>query len=445
MESGAQPEVSDRPGVSRRIAAGLTLLLLVLLGIFALVLALVNLPSLLCALAGVAVAVIAFSFGLRSSGPMRVFWIITAGVAVVASVGSLLWLALSSPWGLLAAVVTAMAIGSLGSHALRKQAPTIGRLSVEQPVLFVNPKSGGGKATDADIAAIAAGRGIQVRILERGDDLTEMAGEAIAEGADAIGVAGGDGSLGYVATATIDAGIPFICIPAGTRNHFARDLGLDRTDIVGALDAFDGEIRMIDYATVNGRVFLNVASLGLYAETVSDPAYREAKIETARQTLRTVAAAGERFDLQFSDQGGRHQDSADLIMVSSGRYEIGGAPADMGKRARLDSGHLGILTLVAPDPAAAVEASKLRVPGAMDRRAGWNQWEEMTFGVDSGDPVPMGIDGETVSMDPPLRFEIHAAAFAVAVPEGTPYGPRVSPISTVRSSAPRLWAIAAGR
>ena len=445
MESGTQDGDSSQPGASRRISAVLTLLLLVLLGVFAIFLALLNLPSLLGALAGVVVVVIGLSFGLRSSGPMRVFWIVITGVAVVVVVGSLLWLALSSPWGLLAAAVTALAIGSFGSHALRGHAPTVGRLSASRPVLLVNPKSGGGKATDADIALIAAGRGIQVRILERGDDLAQLARDAIAEGADAIGMAGGDGSLGYVAAATIDAEIPFVCIPAGTRNHFARDLGLDRTDIVGALDAFHGEIRMIDYATVNGRVYLNVASLGVYAETVSDPEYRDAKINTARKTVRAVVAAGDRFDLRFSDQSGRHRGSADLIMVSSGRYEIRGAPADMGKRVRLDSGQLGILTLTAPDPAAALEASTLRVPGALDRNVGWNQWEELAFDVDSGDSVPMGIDGETLSMDPPLRFEIHSAAFAVAVPQGTPYGPRVSPISTIRSSVPRLWEIATGR
>lgn len=258
-----------------------------------------------------------------------------------------------------------------------------------------------------------------------------------------MGMAGGDGSLGYVAAATIDAGIPFICIPAGTRNHFARDLGLNRSDIVGALDAFSGEVRMLDYATVNGRVFLNVASLGLYAETVSDPAYREAKIETARATLRSLEASGRSFDLRFSGLDGARHDSADLIMVSSGRYEIKGPPSDIGKRARLDQGQLGIVTLEASTPAAGVEIATLWAAGAIDRFPGWQQWEQEEFDVQSDSAVSVGLDGETVTLQPPLRFEIHSAAFPVAVPDGTRHGPRVSPLGTAGAIG-NLWAIATG-
>jgi diacylglycerol kinase family enzyme len=392
---------------------------------------------------GMVVVIVGASFELRSSGFVRTVWRVIIAFGVIVAIGALIWLGWSSPWALVAAIIAVVAIGFLGAYALDAPAPVVGRLSADHPVLFVNPKSGGGKATESDIAAIAARRGIEVKILERGDDLTELAASAIAGGADAIGMAGGDGSLGYVASATIDAGIPFICIPAGTRNHFARDLGLDRSEIVGALDAFNGEIRMLDYATVNGRVFLNVASLGLYAETVSDPAYRDAKIETARETLRSLEASGVSFDLQYSDRNGQRHDSADLIMVSSGRYAIKGPPGDIGKRACLDQGYLGVIALNASDPAAAIEVATLWAAGAIDRFRGWEQWETSTFDVDSNSTVSIGIDGETVSLEPPLRFEIHTGAFPVAVPEGTPHGPRVSPIGTVGSIG-NLWAIAVG-
>ncbi len=233
-----------------------------------------------------------------------------------------------------------------------------------------------------------------MQILERGDDLTEMARDVIAGGADAVGVAGGDGSLGYVAQATIEAGIPFICVAAGTRNHFARDLGLDRSDLIGAIDAFNGEVRMIDHATVNGRVFLNVVSMGIYAETVSDPAYRDAKIETARRTLESLAQSGATYDLRHTDRDGRRHDSADLIMVSCGPYQIKGALIDIGKRPRLDSGVLGILTLSAPDPVAAIEAATLSVVGAIDRYEGWSQWGQRSS---TSSPVRPWRWGSTVN------------------------------------------------
>jgi len=136
-----------------------------------------------------------------------------------------------------------------------------------RPVLFVNPRSGDGKAARAGVAEQARAKGIEAVVLEAGQDLAALAGEASAVGADALGMAGGDGSLAVVATAAAAHGIPFVCIPAGTRNHFALDVGVDRHDVIGALDAFtDGVERQIDIAEVNGRTFLNNVSLGIYGE-----------------------------------------------------------------------------------------------------------------------------------------------------------------------------------
>ena len=385
-----------------------------------------------------ALAIVAFSLELRASGRARVVWRVAMAGGVVVAVGSLVFLAISSPWGFVAALVALGAIAFLGSYALKVPTPIVAELSATTPVLLVNPKSGGGKATKANLAEIARERGIDVRVLGPGDDLREMALAAVADGADAIAMAGGDGSLGLVAAVAIEASIPFICFPAGTRNHFARDLGLDRADLVGALDAFEGEIRMIDYATVNGRVYLNVASMGIYAETVSSPAYRDAKLETARDTLASLEDSGRRFDLRFEDAGGLHHDSADLIMVSSGRYQISGALFDIGKRPRLDAGRLGVIVLEVDDAAAAIELATLSAAGLTDRYPGWTQWETRRFDVDSGAPIAIGIDGESVFMDPPLRFEIHAGGFVVAVPKGTPSGPRMSPLGST-GSIRRLW------
>ena len=127
-----------------------------------------------------------------------------------------------------------------------------------RPVLFINPRSGEGKAARARLAERARGTGIEAVVLDPGQDLAALAAEAAAAGADALGMAGGDGSLAVVAAAAAAHGIPFVCVPAGTRNHFALDVGVDRHDLTGALDAFtDGVERQIDVAEVNGRLFLN--------------------------------------------------------------------------------------------------------------------------------------------------------------------------------------------
>ena len=160
----------------------------------------------------------------------------------------------------------------------------------QRPVLFMNPRSGGGKAARADLGRRARDRGIDVIVLRPDDNFVALVGEAIGGGADALGVAGGDGSLAVVAAAAVEHGLPLICVPAGTRNHFALDLGVDRDDLVGSLEAFpEGVERVIDVAEVNGRLFLNNVSLGIYGDAVQHPAYRGAKAQTLLQTARPGA------------------------------------------------------------------------------------------------------------------------------------------------------------
>ena len=126
-----------------------------------------------------------------------------------------------------------------------------------RPVLFINPRSGDGNATRAGLAERAREKAIETMTLAPGQDLAALAGEAAAAGADVLGMAGGDGSLAVVAAVAAAHQIPFVCVPAGTRNHFALDVGVDRHDLTGALDAFtEGVERRIDTAEVNGRMFL---------------------------------------------------------------------------------------------------------------------------------------------------------------------------------------------
>ena len=218
-----------------------------------------------------------------------------------------------------------------------------------RPVLFVNPRSGGGKATRAGLAERARELGVDVIVLRPDDDLAALVDDAVARGADALGAAGGDGSLAVVAAAALAHGLPFVCVPAGTRNHFALDVGVDRGDLVGSLEAFaDGVERRIDVAEVNGRLFLNNVSLGIYGDAVRQPAYRDAKARTLAQTAAQVLgpsapAAG----LELVDDRGRaHRDPA-VVLVSNNPYSFD-PPRAPGTRPALDSGQLGVVVLDRP-------------------------------------------------------------------------------------------------
>jgi diacylglycerol kinase family enzyme len=266
--------------------------------------------------------------------------------------------------------------------------------------LFVNPASGGGKATRAALADRARDRGISVTVLGPDRNLASLVREAVEGGADALGIAGGDGSLAVVAAAAHAHALPFVCVPAGTRNHFALDLGVDRHDLVGALEAFtDGVERMIDIGSVNGRLFLNNVSLGIYGEAVRQRTYRDAKartlLETARQVLGPGAPAPE---LRLVDDEGREHLDPAVVLVSNNPYALD-RPVAPGTRPRLDGGHLGVVVLDAPGT------------GPLPGRA----WTATSVEVDGPAPVHAGIDGEALDLRTPLAFEILPAALRVRI------------------------------
>jgi diacylglycerol kinase family enzyme len=271
-----------------------------------------------------------------------------------------------------------------------------------RPVLFVNLRSGGGKAARARLVDRARERSIDARVLEPQEDVAALVGEAVAEGADALGVAGGDGSLAVVAAAARAEGLPFVCVPAGTRNHFALDLGVDRHDLVGALDAFrdHGVERSIDMAEVNGRVFLNNVSLGIYGDAVQQASYREAKVRTLLETTAEVLGPSRAApELRLVDDLGHQHRHPAVVLVSNNPYALD-RPVAPGTRPQLDGGKLGIVVLDPPRPNA---DPPVRV------------WTATHLGVDATGIVHAGVDGEAVELDPPLAFVIRPGALRVRI------------------------------
>ena len=277
------------------------------------------------------------------------------------------------------------------------------------PVLFYNPKSGGGKAEKFHLADEARARGIEPIELKLGTDLEQLVRGAVADGADALAMAGGDGSQAVVAMVAAEQDLPYACIPAGTRNHFALDLGVDRDDVIGALDAFvGGRERRVDLAEVNGRVFVNNVSIGLYAEAVQREGYREAKLRTILDTLPEVLGPeGKGLDLRWTGPGGHEHSSGAAILVSNNRYRLGRAVGS-GTRPRIDDELLGIT--VASAPAA----------GRRFIQRPWREWSTPAFEVDADGPIAAGIDGEAVTLDAPLRFRILPAALRVRIAAAHP-------------------------
>ncbi|MGW7680717.1 diacylglycerol/lipid kinase family protein [Kribbella sp. NPDC054772] len=348
------------------------------------------------------IAALAAWYGVLHRGVVRIVGLAVAAAAVIAAV---IILIVRGSFGADLLVVVGLLItlaatrASFASHMDLPSAP-----APKRAVLFFNPLSGGGKAQKFELAKEARARGIEPIELKRGDDLETLVRGAVERGADALAMAGGDGSQAIVAAIAAERSLPYACIPAGTRNHFALDLGVDRDDVVGALDAFvDGGERLVDLADVNGRVFVNNVSLGLYAEAVQRTGYREAKLRTILDTVPdALGAGGSDLDLRWDGPGGDEHRGGAAVLISNNRYRLGRAVGS-GTRPRIDDGLLGITVVGAP---ADGEDRQLRP---------MREWTAKTFEVDADRPLPAGIDGEALVLDAPLRFTTRPGVLRVRI------------------------------
>ncbi|MFI5123344.1 MAG: diacylglycerol/lipid kinase family protein [Vicinamibacteria bacterium] len=303
--------------------------------------------------------------------------------------------------------------GALARFAISERAQLASVPAPQHPALIFNPKSGGGKAERFSLAAEARARGIEPIELTPGKDLERIARDAVAAGADALAM-------------------------AGTRNHFALDLGVDRDDVVGALDAFvSGRERRVDLGEVNGRVFVNNVSLGVYAEAVQSSGYRDAKLRTLLDTMPDAFGSHRSgLDLGWTGPDGHEHRAAAVILVSNNRYRLGRAIGS-GTRPAIDDGLLGIA--IAGAPAGGGERGR-----ALQRPV--RQWSAPTFEVRADQPVAAGIDGEALRLDPPLRFSIRPLVLRVRI---APQHPGASPSALLPEGSVdgvrALWRIAAGR
>ncbi|MET8764923.1 diacylglycerol kinase family protein [Lentzea sp. NPDC004782] len=281
-----------------------------------------------------------------------------------------------------------------------------------RPFLIMNPRSGGGKVERFGLVERAWLLGAQVCLLDGTRDVTEIARQAVREGADLLGVAGGDGTQALVADVAAAHGVPFLVIPAGTRNHFALDLGLDRDDPVGCLDALtDGVEVRVDLGVIGDRTFVNNASFGAYAELVRSPAYRDDRVGTMLDLLPGLLTEEQPARQLHLRAGDAEVDGPQAVLISNNPYGTGDL-AGWGRRPRLDGGRLGVLAVTVHDAAEAA--------GLLRGRRGSNALLERTEpeAVITADVplLPVGVDGEAVTVPTPVRCTTRPGALRVRVP-----------------------------
>lgn len=306
--------------------------------------------------------------------------------------------------------------------------PGVPRRRAESGALLINPLSGDGVAEEVGLEDAARAMGLRVTVLAKGDDVVELAEEAVAAGADVLGMAGGDGSLAQVADVAREAGIPFVCVPAGTRNHFAQDLGLDRRRVVDTLKAFGPAIELsVDMGRVNGVPFLNNVSLGVYGEVIDEEEYRDAKIATTLSKLPELLGPNTpRLGISFTDAEGVSRGDAVVVHVSNNVHNLSPLPG-FGQRSSLTKGELGIVALrQVQDGAPPIIVS----------------WATRQFTVAGNDKLTGGRDGEAEEYRTPIEFHSAPGALKVRVPVSMYF--HAGSVQINSSTPKRLWRVVTG-
>jgi diacylglycerol kinase family enzyme len=398
-----------------------------------------------------AISLTAAFFVLSRRGVLRwlalvVFAVAPITVLVIYAFANLLWVAAVGAGGWLLAGVTARA--ALAENKADWRMPEFAATPARRPFLIMNPRSGGGKVGKFDLKRKAEALGAKVFLMEGPGlvDVAAVARQAVADGADLLGVAGGDGTQALVAGVASEHGIPFLVITAGTRNHFALDLGLDRENPVACLSALsDGVELRVDLGVISGHTFVNNVSFGAYAEIVQTPAYRDDKLGTTLDTLPELLQ-GQRGTRFSAVADGETIDGPQALLVGSNPYEMGDI-AGLGRRARLDRGVLGVVAVMVDSARQAVgllrgrNSTGLRVLTA-----------QSVVVSSSADRIPVGIDGESVWLPTPVRCTVRPGALRVRVPRDRPGVPPPKPaisLSRLRHLAswrrPRAADLPAGR
>jgi diacylglycerol kinase family enzyme len=374
----------------------------------------------LVAALAVVVLVAAGYWFLALRGWRRTVWLV---VALVIPSGLVVLLTVNHVLGpvLVCAGLFALAVAA-GRIALSRDGDAAGMPEQatpppRHPVVFMNPRSGGGKVARFDLPTRAAALGAEVVMIEGPGviDLAERAREAVVNGADLLGVAGGDGTLALVAGVAADHDVPFVVLSAGTRNHFALDLGLDREDPAAGLAALgeDGVELRVDLGVIGGRPFVNNASFGAYAAAVQSPGYREDKTRTTLDVLPDLLS-GDRGPRLRVDVDGTIVERPQAVLVSVDPYAVGDL-VGLGRRPRLDTGELGVVSVTVSSARQAVGLLR----GATRHGVLAVTAPEVTVSADTPE-ISVGIDGEAVVLPTPVRASIRRRALRVRVPVDRP-------------------------
>ena len=289
-------------------------------------------------------------------------------------------------------------------------------------VVILNAASGPGSndATLADrIAALfeAAGADASVVLAHGGAELSTRIDEAIARRPDVIVAGGGDGTVSSLAAALADGTIALGVLPLGTLNHFAKDLRLPLELEAAVERVARGAIERVDIGEVNGRVFINNSSLGLYPAIVRDRELQRKRLGRGKWPALAWASlsALRRFPFlsaRLSVDGVERRLRTPFVFIGNNEYLMEGFA--IGERDRLDDGRLSVYVVQRASRASLLLLALRALVGRLKQA---RDFEAMLAGeivVESRHRrLRVATDGEITLMAPPLRYRIRPKALLV--------------------------------
>ncbi len=293
--------------------------------------------------------------------------------------------------------------------------------------VIANASAGGKEGAEALRTVLArafsAVRAAEPRILivGQGAAMTELARTVIAEGERVIVAGGGDGTISSVARAVAGTEAVLGVLPLGTLNHFAKDLRIPIDLEAAARVVAAGRIAAIDVAEVNGRLFLNNSSLGLYPRIVTDrrEQQRKGRGKWAALFWATLRAL-RRFpfmQVRLDADGTQLSAATPFVFIGNNEYQVEGF--DLGTRERLDAGCLWLY--ITPHGASRADLLRLAFLAAVGRLRqdqDFNAVHAREVWIETRRrAVHVALDGEVVLMEPPLHYRIRPRCLRVLAPE----------------------------
>ena len=282
-------------------------------------------------------------------------------------------------------------------------------------VILVNPHSGPDETSPDEVAALFPGSTVRELDGHEVRRQVEDAIEAVATPAF-LAVAGGDGTIRCAAGVVAGTELALLPIPAGTRNHFAKEVGIATLEEAAAAGA-GGVVTLIDVGEVNGEAFVNNANIGAYPRIVKERDDHVHARRLSKQTATIVAAWSQLRQLhKFNvtvDGGTTYR--AWMVFVGNGRY--GTSLFDVAERECLDDGLLDVRILRADGRLARLRVVARMLFGRAERSpmAEFDAVQSIELAIDRP-RVDVALDGEIVPMTSPLRFRCRAKALRVLVP-----------------------------